>query len=308
MRIFLSFAIVSFALLATAAWAQSLEETLAVLYGNPPRTLKRLNDSTIENGSGVKFIAVDRSNCVVQEKGGLGVSEFHFNNVIVDEIRKYWTDFGSGPALNYALLGNPRDRVACRGGAEICDDRTEFSAVGDERVKNLQDAMARLYPGLCHGTRRLDPEAKKQVEEREERREKGQREMADANKRAVESPEGKRAFAALEIEQDTNAKLLRDAYAAYVLLRRCDEARQGYLGIYVSRAELGRARKAVKRIEQNLKPKIKLGLNIDEIWDVSNHHADQWPIARHSCQYAYESLMQQDRTVAPEEHRMRKDF
>jgi len=301
-----------FALSPIPASAQSLEETLAVLYGNPPQTLKRVDDRTVENRFGVQFSAVDPKNCVVQVKSELGINEFYFDNVIVDEIRKYWEDFGSGPALNYTFIGNPGDRVTCQGGGNICNDRAEFSAVGEETVKNLKDAVARLYPRLCRGTHRINPHAKKEAEAREEKLEKGHRERAEANKRAVESPEGKRAFEELEtsvaIEQDANAKLLRDAFAAYILLRRCHEARQGYLAIYVSDAELQRARKAVKRIEEKFRSQIKSGLNIDRIWTASNRYADRWPVSAHSCQSVYGSLMQQYGRVAPEERRMKKDF
>src|SRR4051812_26801 len=47
---------------------------------------------------------------------------------------------------------------------------------------------------------------------------------------------------------------LGESYLNYIRIKKCVEDRKGYLAIYISDAELGRARRAVKRIEDKLFP------------------------------------------------------
>jgi hypothetical protein len=137
---------------------QSLEETLAALLGNGPDTLRRRDANTVVNKFGVAFRSSDAANCVAEIKGELATETYYFDRVIVPEIRKYWIDHaGIGKALNYTLPGNDGDEVFCttptQGGKRKCwSDIHRFEAGGQERIKLIEDAMGRLYPGLCKGS------------------------------------------------------------------------------------------------------------------------------------------------------------
>ena len=46
--------------------------------------------------------------------------------------------------------------------------------------------------------------------------------------------------------------VLGNAYISYIILKRCEQAREGYAAVYISDAEMERARTAVKRLEEKL--------------------------------------------------------
>jgi hypothetical protein len=102
--------------------------------------------------------------------------------------------------------------------------------------------------------------------------------------------------------------ILKKAYGDYKFLRRCREARQGYLAVNISEEELARARQAVQRVEQKLKPQLDPDVDIDELWEQADSIGQPNTIVQAICQFRYSSLMQLYNQLAPEDKRMEKDF
>jgi hypothetical protein len=75
--------------------------------------------------------------------------------------------------------------------------------------------------------------------------------------------------AKLIAESERPEHLLRSSYIAYIHIKKCFEARNGYSLIYVTAAELEGAKKNAKLIEQDLKQK-KPNLNPDATWGEAN--------------------------------------
>jgi hypothetical protein len=75
--------------------------------------------------------------------------------------------------------------------------------------------------------------------------------------------------AKLIAESERPEHLLRSSYIAYIHVKKCFEARNGYSLAYVTAAELEGAKKNAKLIEQELKQK-KPSLNPDVTWGEAN--------------------------------------
>lgn len=118
---------------------------------------------------------------------------------------------------------------------------------------------------------------------------------------------------------DARAKLpiniLGTAYASYVTVKRCHEARDGYAAIYISSPEMDQARNAAQTIEQVLRPKLNHNTTTDYVWSqVATPTANSYPNrdyserARSLCQSRLEALLGILRDQVPETSVMKKDF
>lgn len=56
------------------------------------------------------------------------------------------------------------------------------------------------------------------------------------------------------------------AYAAYIDVKRCYDARGGYSAIYISGPEMEQAKNAVQRIEQATRPRLDPDNTSDDVW------------------------------------------
>jgi hypothetical protein len=115
---------------------------------------------------------------------------------------------------------------------------------------------------------------------------------------------------------------LGNSYANYIWLRRCATQREGYAVVFISPAEMERARVAVKRIEQKLAKDGKVVApdendktwTIPELWQRAIEHTSLWPEhiesneGREICQRIYVQLIDRYRKTVPEDHVERKDF
>jgi hypothetical protein len=103
---------------------------------------------------------------------------------------------------------------------------------------------------------------------------------------------------------------LRAAYAHYIFIKRCYDARQGYAMIYISDPELVRATRAISRIEEKLKPELPQGLKTDDLWSEANTSGGRsnYPLYREICQTELDSLDQKYKELFPEDSTIKKDF
>jgi hypothetical protein len=121
-------------------------------------------------------------------------------------------------------------------------------------------------------------------------------------------------------EADAQAKLpiniLGTAYATYVDVKRCQEAREGYLQGYISDPEMSQAKDAVLTIEQTMKSKLDQNTTTDDVWsriattEGRNFHpsGDYQAGTRALCRSRLALLLGMLRDQAPETSVMKKDF
>jgi hypothetical protein len=109
------------------------------------------------------------------------------------------------------------------------------------------------------------------------------------------------------------------AYANYIGVRRCYEARQGFLAVNISDPEMDEARDAVKQIEQAFVSSIPEGTTTDQLWQYANKRADSDPIIQMmpraqgtefapQCRIWLQSLRHQLARINPDSAVTKKDF
>jgi hypothetical protein len=101
---------------------------------------------------------------------------------------------------------------------------------------------------------------------------------------------------------------LGQSYFDYIVIKSCREHRDGYLVTYISEPEFNRAKQAVKRLEDLLKPKMAPTSNVDSIWDSAVELAAKYRPVREHCRAAFNSLIQRYKILAPSENKIEKDF
>jgi hypothetical protein len=143
-------------------------------------------------------------------------------------------------------------------------------------------------------------EAKEQADE-QARRAEADRQAEEARRKAIETEKRE-----AEARKPINA--LGNSYVEYIFLKRCREDREGYLVVHISDAELARARHAVERIEQKMKPQLDPGVDTNWMWERSNEYAKARRMSPHTCQMAYASLVQRYNELVPEDNTVKKDF
>jgi hypothetical protein len=121
-------------------------------------------------------------------------------------------------------------------------------------------------------------------------------------------------------EEVVRAKLpinvLATAYAAYIDVKRCYEAREGYLARYITDIEMEQARNAVQQIEEALKPKLDQNAKADDVWSrVEQTEGRKFSLgrdyqagARMICQDQLGLLLQTLHEQVPESGKVKKDF
>jgi hypothetical protein len=113
--------------------------------------------------------------------------------------------------------------------------------------------------------------------------------------------------ATLEATKPSNR--LRIAYAQYIFVKRCYDARLGYLTIYISESELARAKRAASRIEEKLKPNLPSDVTTDGLWSEANAAAaPDLPLSQQTCQTMLGSLEQAYAELVPKDRQIKKDF
>jgi len=152
-----------------------------------------------------------------------------------------------------------------------------FQLAGD----NIDQAKQALQAAEERQVRRADQQAQEQREQSEE--------------------------AARQAREPQN--ILRLAYARYIHIKECFEAREDYLSVYISDEEMKRAKEAVTTIESKLKAALPPGITTDQLWaQAADAREAQMPVVASFCQGNLRFLEQTYRQIAPEETRPKKDF
>jgi len=103
--------------------------------------------------------------------------------------------------------------------------------------------------------------------------------------------------------------MLRSAYSDYIDIRQCREARVS-LGLYVSDLEIERAKYAVRRIEQAVKPHLDPA-TLDNLWsrvEATKRNRVVYSITDNTCTWRSEHLLKRLRDEVPDSGPIVKDF
>jgi hypothetical protein len=200
----------------------------------------------------------------------------------------------------------PSDRGYYRPGplneSEYADGKRRVQQFLRDLPNLSAEVMQTCFPELYERVTKLNQliEAKAQADE-QARRAEAERRAEEARRKAIETEKRE-----AEARKPINA--LGNSYVEYIFLKRCREDREGYLVIHISDAELTRARHAVERIEQKMKPQLDPGVDTNWMWEKSNEYAKARRMSREACQMAYTSLVQRYNELVPEDARVKKDF
>lgn len=117
-----------------------------------------------------------------------------------------------------------------------------------------------------------------------------------------------------DVPLQTPLQMLGDSYIKYIFVKKCYESRQGYMVVHISEPEMIKARIAIKRLEETIKPKLpETGWTTESMWQKANEidkdkHIDsnmQW---RSGCRRALVNLMATYYKALPEDAIVEKDF
>jgi hypothetical protein len=117
-------------------------------------------------------------------------------------------------------------------------------------------------------------------------------------------------------ESKLPANILATAYAAYIDVKKCQDAREGYADVYITDPELEQAKAAVRKIEDAIKPKLGPGENPDKIWSqvtqTEGRHFDPahdfQQGQRYMCQRRLALVLQILHEQVPDSATIKKDF
>jgi hypothetical protein len=185
---------------------------------------------------------------------------------------------------------------------------TPFSAGAVAQQQQIRDQVQACFPGPASQLHEAAIRIAGQMmanRAREEQHQNYLRKQADDYVRHQQEQ-----TADVEAEAKKPANLLKSAYSDYKYLKRCFEAREGYVAINLSEEELDRARQAAKRIEEILKPLIGNDVDTNQLWDAASSAGprDMNVFNRSMCQFRYSALMKSYAQIAPEDQRIQKDF
>lgn len=178
-------------------------------------------------------------------------------------------------------------------------------------------------------TTREKAEARKAAARRAEQEEleRDAREEEEARKeQEVAEEAANRQREAMVAEAAKPANVLKAEYGNYIFVKRCYEVRQGYLTVYISDAEMVRAKTAISVVEEKIKPKLPPGVTTDALW--SQAEADEAKSApgggaltlnqllqqpensgqRYLCQNALNALFDAQAHIDPQANQVQKDF
>ena len=106
-------------------------------------------------------------------------------------------------------------------------------------------------------------------------------------------------------KKEANSRFLLEAYTRYIIVKVCNEQRQGYLVNWINNAELDRARTTTKNIELDALDRDP-DLDSAAIWSTANSDARGTRLYRDSCQLGFQNLEQQGYDVRLDV--IKKDF
>lgn len=134
----------------------------------------------------------------------------------------------------------------------------------------------------------------------------------EERRRAAEEEAARKRAEAQRAEEERQRELrrpvnvLKRSYAQYAFVKQCFEFRNGYVSIFISESEFGRARLAIKAIETKLKS-LDTGIDTDVAWAEAAAAISVVP-ERDVCQAALQLLMAAFQEIAPDAAMPKKDF
>jgi hypothetical protein len=173
---------------------------------------------------------------------------------------------------------------------------TEFGVVSSWIANMTARQLFSCFPDLVAAVRKFKPrvEAAQQAA-RERQQQEAQRQQEQAAR---------------------PVNVLGTAYAAYVNVKRCYEARDGYVVGYISTTEMAEARVAVRQIEKAVKPKLDPDTTADYVWSRVEETEGRrfYPSREYSegtrqlCRNRFSLLLRLLHEQVPESTTIEKDF
>jgi hypothetical protein len=154
-----------------------------------------------------------------------------------------------------------RDREAAAATAKLAETEEPKLAEAIKEAEAARHARQAAEQRLA--------EIRSRIEEQEKaRKQQADREAAEQKQKVAQEAAAARQKADQEAAAQANLpiNILGTAYASYVDVKRCQEARDGYATIYISNPEMDQARDAVRQIEQTMRSKLDQNITTDDIW------------------------------------------
>ncbi|WP_291829628.1 hypothetical protein [Bosea sp. (in: a-proteobacteria)] len=174
-----------------------------------------------------------------------------------------------------------------------------------ERVR-IEAEQRRIEEQRIADLRRADELRLAELRRAEMQRAEEDRRRAAEEEAARKRAEAQRAEEERQRELRRPVNVLKRSYAHYAFVKQCFEFRSGYVSIFVSENEFGRARIAIKAIETKLKS-LDGSINTDFAWAEAASSISIVP-ERNTCQTALQLLMAAFQEIAPDAATPKKDF
>jgi hypothetical protein len=187
---------------------------------------------------------------------------------------------------------------------KLLNEQQKLYGVSSSWIENgTAPQLLACFPDLVAAIREFSPRVKAAITATEQKQKAAQEAASAKQKEDI-------AQANLPIN------ILGTAYASYVDVKRCQEARDGYSTIYISIPEMNQARDAVRQIEQTMRSKLDQNTTTDDVWsrvattEGRNFHpsGDYQERTRMLCRERLALLLGILREQAPERGIIEKDF
>lgn len=184
-----------------------------------------------------------------------------------------------------------------------------------ETTRSLRQVLFTCFPALGRASIGIAAiEAQERIEEVNRRDEAKKREELEKEAAALKGEQLLQEANRKEALERTPLYMLGNSYINYIRLKKCEAVRHGYATIFISDAEMERARVAVKRLEEKLGSQIgvdKTGKQwtTEAMWEEANHISARDAVpTRESCQTQYRALLDRFRSIFPDAGQVSKDF
>jgi hypothetical protein len=193
-----------------------------------------------------------------------------------------------------------RDREAAEATARLAEREEPKIAEATREAEAARQARHAAEQRLAESTSRLEAQ------------ETARKQQADQEAAVARQTAAQEAVA----QANLPVNILGTAYAAYVDVKRCQEAREGYQLGYISDPEMNQAKDAVLTIEQTMKSKLDQNTTTDDVWSRvattegrSFHPSGDYQAGtRTLCRSRLALLLGILREQAPETGVIKKDF
>jgi len=199
-------------------------------------------------------------------------------------------------------------RIAAQAKSKDAQDRAQREA---QKQLAQQSAQRAREKAEADAKRRREEQEVLQAQQAQREAEAQERAEAEAKRQQEQRAAQQAQQARQEAEERKPNNVLATAFQNYAMVKKCYDARQGYLSVFISDAELARARKAARRLEEKLAPQLPPEHSSEQLWaNAASQAPAEWQLrdANGLCKTALARLEAAYSQHVPEDTRMGKDF